>query len=210
MKVFQAEALDGQETQGGREVLFAHRGEEIGEGLMPASGMGRAPLHKQTDHQPAQHAQHPQRTGRADATQVLQQRSVQPGVQPRLDVPRLAVALQPDGGVELAGLHVGEERHGFVGATRRLAFHPGGLCPQHARDGPDEPLCGQPGATLAVAQRRRCAKTCGRRPHGKFSRNAGACLGAHLGGVETGDGGEAMRVNGPRRAGCGKTARPVR
>jgi hypothetical protein len=32
---------------------------------------------------------------------------------------------------------------------------------------------------------------------------------AHVGGVETGLGAETMRVNDPRKAGCGKTARPV-
>ena len=41
-------------------------------------------------------------------------------------------------------------------------------------------------------------------------RTLGLISAAHLGGVETSDGVEAMRVNDPRRAGCGKTARPVR
>ena len=44
----------------------------------------------------------------------------------------------------------------------------------------------------------------------KATGTLGPVSAAHLGSVETGHGAEAMRVNDPRRAGCGKTACPVR
>jgi hypothetical protein len=50
MKVFEAGAFGGKEAEGWGEVLFTHRGVEIGQRLLMALGLGRAPLHKEADH----------------------------------------------------------------------------------------------------------------------------------------------------------------
>jgi hypothetical protein len=101
----------------------------------------------------------------------------------------------------------------MIPGLNRLLKGWGGVFPlreQHADVRPDVAVCGEPGATLAVAQRRVCAETVGDDATESTPRTLGSVSAAFVGGVETGFGVEAMRANGPRTAGCGKTACPVR
>jgi hypothetical protein len=67
----------------------------------------------------------------------------------------------------------------------------------------------QGGTGLPVLQPLR--RTAAARAHreGRSPRTPRPASAADLGGLDTGRGVEAQRVNGPRKAGCGKTARPV-
>ena len=109
------------------EVVLAHGGLEVGEGLVLGFGLASAPVHKEADHQPAEHAQDPQGIGAANSAAVLIERHIQALMSPVLDSPSQAICLEPVCCIQSFGWQVGNEAHRFVFASEMLPGQQGGL-----------------------------------------------------------------------------------
>lgn len=73
------------------EVVFAHRGLEVREGLVLGLALMCAPVRKEADHQPAEHPKESQGIGAANAAAVLIEGDVQALMSPVLDSPSQAI-----------------------------------------------------------------------------------------------------------------------
>lgn len=89
--------------------------------------MPLAPVHEETDHQAAEHAQYPKGIGAADPAAVLIEGDVQALMGPVLDSPGQAIGFQPVCCVQVLGWHVGDEADRLVFASAMLPGQQSGL-----------------------------------------------------------------------------------
>ena len=155
--------LVGDETEGLRQIVFAHRGLKIGEVFVVGFALPPAPFREQAQGQAAQHAQNPQAIGTAHAAVVVVERHIQPLMAPVFDPPAFAVGLQPLARREFGGGQIGEQAHRLIRAPGALAGQLGGLC----GEGEAEGLGGDRAGFQRAALRRAFVLFHGARPGGR-------------------------------------------
>lgn len=121
MKGFsQFRPLAGDKGHGHGQIIFPHGGLEIGERQVLGLWLAYAPVHKEADHQTAEHAQDPEAFGVAHAAAVIIERDVQALVGAVLNAPTLAIGPQPLWGGQLLWGEVGNQADGLVFASNML------------------------------------------------------------------------------------------
>ena len=112
--------LSGDKGHSHGQVVFTHRGLEIGKGLVFGLGLFCSPVHEQADDQTSEHSQYPQGVGAADPAAVVIERDVQALMRAVFDSPGFAVGFEPLRRGKLFGGQVGDEPNGFVFASDML------------------------------------------------------------------------------------------
>jgi hypothetical protein len=105
--VLECGPLVDDKAKGFGEIVFAHRGLEVGERFEVGLGLAVAPLHEQADDQPVRHSEDPQPIGASHPATVVIEGHIQALMGAVFDPPTLPVGLQPLARVEFVGAQVG-------------------------------------------------------------------------------------------------------